>query len=600
MMRALPSWRQIAGIATLSVVVATLPGIAITNASWIDQEYDVASLNTLQCAGNTDLSSRATSRFLYGTVGSGPDNSLDTLAGVTGIVVTNTGTTQSAIAGSPGAVVAGSGYAAPLSASAINGVVQTGTNVSLPLTWPVGTYQQYGRALDTGFSNSAAGAVSNAGAIDTGAPGLSPGVGTLSLSTLPGIGTTLGTLTDVALSVGAVGSTASLDGCAFAWTGGTPTGAQLQRNYLVSSLTATATSPTVAALFNTTGSITNLVQADLNTEFGTNVTSGEAETAISAAGIGALTTAVSTGLLSPLLGPVNSALGLLGVSLSVNDASALKAASTVVTVNAAPVTALLSSTISDGVVTVNLANGAIGFDVGALSGGLNNRPANTELLTDAEVADVTARVNTLLTAQIAAIRTALTTALETATVAVSLTVAIRAGANDVMQVQVGYAGTLRQFVDGTAATPLVTVSGPTITIIGSGPVQNALISTGAVGILGTVLGTVSSVTTTVLDTAQSQAFDELLGTQLESILTSARALEASALGVLSPLMTALGGLLTLTINAQPDQPGGGAVPSSSAQTGEFFVSALRLSAVNGANSLLNLWLATSSVGANTT
>ena len=597
MMRSLPSWRRIAGIAILAVVAATVPGIALTNATWTEREYAVGTISTLQCAGNTDLTSRATSRFLYGSLSG---SSLDSVAGVTGVVVTNNGTTQSAVAGTPGASASGTGYAAPLSATAINAAVLAGTAVSLPLTWPTGVYQQYARAQDTGTSNSASGAVSNAGAIDTGDPGLSPGVGSLSLNTLPGIGTTLGNLTNVALSVGAVASTATLDGCSYAWTGGTPTAAQLTRSYLLSSVNLNATSPTVAALFNTSGSITSLVQADVTTEFGTAGTNGEAETAISASGLGALTSAVSTGLLSPLLNPVNSALGILGVSLSVNGSSPAQVSSTVVTVNMAPVTTLLSSTITDGVVSVNLATGQIGVDVGALSGGLNSRPANTDLLTDAQVLDIGARVNSLLTAQIAAIRTALTTALQTATVVVNLTVILKAGSTDVMSVRVGYSGTLKQFVDGTATTPLVTVTGPQITILGSGLIQTALTSTGAVGILGTVLGTLSSVTTTVLDTAQSEAYDELLGAQLDTILASATTLETTAIGALTPLLVAIGTLLTITLNAQPDQPGGGATPSSSPQGDEFFVSAVKISAINGATSLLDLWLATSSVGANAT
>ena len=597
MMRSLPSWRRIAGIAILSVVAATLPGIALTNATWTEREYAVGTISTLQCAGNTDLTSRATSRFLYGSLSG---SSLDSVAGVTGVVVTNNGTTQSAVAGTPGASASGSGDGGPLSATAINAAVLAGTTVSLPLTWPTGVYQQYARAQDTGTSNSASGAVSNSGAIDTGAPGLSPGVGSLSLNTLPGIGTTLGNLTNVALSVGAVASTATLDGCSYAWTGGTPTAAQLTRSYLLSSVNLNATSPTVAALFNTSGSITSLVQADVTTEFGTAGTNGEAETAISASGLGALTSAVSTGLLSSLLNPVNSALGILGVSLSVNGSSPAQVSSTVVTVNMAPVTTLLSSTITDGVVSVNLATGQIGVDVGALSGGLNSRPANTDLLTDAQVLDIGARVNGLLTAQIAAIRTALTTALQTATVVVNLTVILKAGSTDVMSVRVGYSGTLKQFVDGTATTPLVTVTGPQITILGSGLIQTALTSTGAVGILGTVLGTLSSVTTTVLDAAQSEAYDQLLGAQLDTILASATTLETTAIGALTPLLVAIGTLLTITLNAQPDQPGGGAKPSSSPQIDEFFVSAVKISAINGATSLLDLWLATSSVGANAT
>ena len=600
MTHSLPSWRRITGMAMLSVIAVTVPGVVLTNASWTDHEHVVGISSTLDCATAADLASRATSRFLYGSLSG---NSLDTVAGVTGVVVTNNGTTQSAVAGTPGASTSGPGYAAPLSASAINSAVQLGTSVSLPLTWPTGVYQQYGHAEDTGTSNSATGAVTNSGAIDTGAPGVAQSVGSLSLSTLPGIGSTLGNLADVALNVGAVASTASLDGCSLAWTGGTPTAAQLDRDYLVASLSATATSPTVAALFNTTGNITSLVNTDIATEFGTAGTSGEAETAITASGLGALTTGVSTALLSPLLNTLNTTLSLLGASLSVNGTSSAQQSSAVVSVNLAPVNTLLSSTITDGVVSVNLANGQIGVDIGALSGGLNNRPANTQLLTDAEVNDLISRVNTLLSNQITAIRTALTAALDSATVTVSLNVLVSALGSDVLRVAVGYSGTLKQFVDGTPTTPLVTVTGPTISVLGTGAVQSALNAAGITTLLGGILstlGTLNTVTTTVLNTAQTQAYDELLGSQLDTTLASAAALETAAISQLSPLLTALGGLLEITLNAQPDQPDPVGTPSSSPQAGEYFVSALNIGAVNGATSLLDLWFATSSVGANAT
>ncbi len=598
MIRSLPSWRHVAGVAIVSLVAVTVPSVALTNASWNDVEFVAGTTSTMeQCATNTDLNSRSSARFLTGTLGSGPTNSLDTLAGVTGVVASNNGTAQSAVAGTPGASPSNGGYAAPLSATAINGVLQTGTSVSLPLTWPTGVYQQYARALDTGYSNSAAGAVSNSGAIDTGAPGLSPGIGSLSLSTLPGIGTTLGTLTDVSVAVGAVASSASLDGCGIAWTGAAPTTDELKRNYLVSSLNANLTSPAVAGLFNTTGSVTGLVQADLATEFGTSVTSGEAETAITATGLGALTTAVTTSLLDPVFGALNTALSLAGASLTVNGAGSSSASSAVISVDLAPVNTLLTSTTTDGVVTVNLANGQVTIDIGKLSGGLEDRPANTELLTDAQVLDISARVNTLLLARIASITTALTSALDAATVTVNLTVLLRGLGIDVLRVQVGYTGTLKQFVDGTATTPLVTVTGPTVTVLGSNAVSGILNSLGIAALLTGLLGTVSATTTAVLNAAQAEAYDELLGAQLTAVLSSATGLLTTAMGVLSPLLQAIGTLLSITLNVQPDRP-----PTSTAPNGQYSVSALRISAVNATttSSLLNLWFATSSVGANAT
>jgi hypothetical protein len=596
MIRALPTWRHIAGVAILSLVAVTVPGVALTNASWNDTEFVAGTTETLRCAGNTDLTSRSAARFLTGTLGSGPTSNLDTLAGVTGITVTNNGTTQSAVAGTPGAAVAGTGFAAPLSATLINGALQAGTSVVLPLNWPTGAYQQWGEARDTGWSYSAAGAVSNSGAIVSPGPSyptLSPSVGSLSLSSLPGIGSTLGTLTDVALTVGAISSVAALDGCSYAWTGGTPTSAELNRDYSISSLTADLTSPALAQLFNTAGTVTGLVTADVDGEFGDAATSGEAELAIAATGLGALGTAVGGVLTTGVLG---TTLSTAGISLAVNGSSPSQVSSTVISVNLSPVTTLLSSTIDDGIVSVNLATGHVGVDIGLLSGGLNSRPANTELLTDTQVLDIAARVNTLLTNQIAAIRTALTTALDAATVTVNLTVALRAATIDVLGVSVGFTGNLKSFVDGTAASHSgVVVTGPQVVLLGSGAVQSTLNFLSIPSLLASALGTVASTTTAVLDAAQAQAYDELLGPQLTSVLSAATGQLTTAMWLLRPLLITIGTLLSITVNVQPDQ-----APTSLPANGVFSVSALRLTAINGATSLLNLSFATASVGANAT
>lgn len=590
MILSLLRWRRIAGVAVVSLVAVAVAGIALTNASWNDTEFVAGSTETLHCVGNTDLDSRSAARFLTGTLGTGSSSSLDELVGVTGITVTNDGTTQSAVAGTPGAAVAGSGYAAPLSATAINGALLAGTTVPLPLNWEAGIYQQWGEARDDGWSYSAAGAVSETGAIVTPGPAyptLSPSVGSLSLSALPGIGGTLGSLTDVALSVGAVSAVAGLDGCSYAWTGGTPTEAQLTRDYLISSLTADLTSPEVAGLFSATGSVTSLVSTSTAAAFGTNLGSGTAETGVANAGVSALGAAVTTSLTSAVSSALAFSLSLLGANLTVDSTASQLASSAVISVDLAPVTTLLSGTTTDGVVTVNLANGRVSVDIGALSGGLNTRSANTELLTDTQVLDITTRVNTLLQARISAITAALTSALDAATVAVNLTVMVKALGIDVLQVQAGYSGTLAQFVAGGP----VTRTGPTVSVLGTGAVQTLLVNAGLAGLVQGLLGTITTTTSAVLTTTEALAYDALLGAQLTTLLGTANGLLATAMGVLSPSLVALGNLLAITVNVQPDQ-----APTNAPLTGEFSVSALRIAATG----ILDLRFATASVGANAT
>ena len=587
--------RRVAGFAAVAIVLAAAQGITSTNASWLDSEWDHGDVRALQCVGNTDLSSRATSRMFTGMTGS---TELETLVGISGLTVTNDGTTTSAVAGTPGAVSLGAdAYDAPLSATS-GGTALRGTSVSVPLDNGVGVYEQWAQAHDTGVSTGAAGAVTNTGAIDTGAidAGTAPTVGSLALSSLPLVGAPLSGLSDVGLTIGAVASSATLDGCSLAWSGGAPSSSQLQRAYSVSTLEAQLSSAAVASLFGATGTVPTLVsgaQTQLGSLFGTNSTTGTAESGIAASALTALTSAVTSAL---------GSIHVAGISVAVGTGGA---SSTTVLMDLSTVSSLLTGVLVDsaGGVSVDLASGAVTIDAAKqLPGGLNGQPANTDILTAAQLATAASRVGALLNARITAVNAALLAALNAATVTVQADVTVAAtvpilfpSGVAALNVYMGYTGTIAQFAAGTE-----TVSGPTVSALpGLGLISGLLsaVTTPLTANLGAGLG----VTTSVAAAVFSQAVTPITSTAA-SLLSMANAAAATTLTALSGSLAALSSVLSITLNSQPDRSPSPPFPVTAPQPNEYFVSALHIgmldSTVSGATSLLSLFLATSSVGPN--
>ena len=583
----------VAGLAALAVVVAMVPGVRPTNASWVDAEWDAATLGSLRCSGNTDLSSRATGRMVTGMLSG---TSLDGLVGITGLEVINDGTSSSAISGTPSATSLGSdAFHAPLSA-AVASAIFAGGSVSLPLNNGVGVYEQWAQAHDTGVSTGASGAITNTGFIDTGAiaGGTAPTAGRLTLSSLPLVGAPLSGLTDVVLNIGAVASSATLDGCSLAWTGGAPTASQLQRDYRISTLNAQLTSAAVRALFGPTGTVPTLVsgaQTQVTNLFGTVGATGTAEAGIAGTALTSLTGAVSTAL---------SSINVLGISVAVGTGSTT---STTIQLDMSTATSLATGTLVEpgGAISVDLASGVVTVDVEKLAvGGLNGRLPNTSVLTTAQLADVATRVSTLLTTRIAAITAALQAALATATVSVQTDVKVAAtvpivapsGIN-ALNVHMGYTGTLAQFAAGTQ-----TVSGPTVTILSGTGIGGALLNP-VLSALTTNLGTASAVTTSVVAAVVAQAY-----TPISATISTAQTTAATAAGVtasaLDSTLAALSSILSVTLNSQPDQTPFPNEPADAVQAGEYFVSALRIGVLDAPAGapLLDLFLASSSVGSN--
>ena len=578
-------------------VFAIIAGLLTTTSSaagFVDQEFVNGDFTALDCDAPVGLESRATGRFLTGRLGAA---SLDPIVGLQGVTVANDGTL---VTHSSGAVASGpDAWGQPITASAVGGLISAGVGATLPLNWGTGTYNQYGQARSTGISTGASGAVTNSGAVDTGAVagGTAAKVGTLRLSDLTGLGSTLSGLTDVDLEIGAVAALAEMDGCDAAWSGGPVSASDVTRSYLVSELKANLTSQAIAQLMGTGGTVptaVNLVQSNLTGLIGSPTTMGTGETTVANGVLNSLTTTVS-GLLSALSTPL--------LTLSMGTGHTVNAG---VTMDLSAVNAYLTGTLTDGVVTVNLANGKVTLDAGALGGGLNNRAPNTQLLTATQLNDVVNRVNTLLQARLAQIDDALDAALAAATLSIDVDVKVAAtlleilpgsgiGPINALNVSLKYNGTLAQFAAGTQ-----TVTGPAVTVLGGTGIGDALLNPLVGGLtsalLNPILNTVTPAVLTLVGTNLTTPITGYISTNLTTITNGL----TTTISALRPLLATLAGIITVTLNSRPDVAPGPQAPIPSPLTGEFFETALRIGVLNapGGSSILSLYLANASVGPN--
>jgi len=588
-------------VAVFAIAAATLTGIQSSSAAWNDTERNYGDIGTLDCDAPTDLTSRATGRMLNGSIGA---INLDAIAGIRGVVVNNDGT--SATSTSPGAVSQGAGtdaFGAGVSATALFNAVNIGiTPLTLPLNSGTGTYNQYGQAHETGISTGAAGAVTNTGAVDTGAvsSGTAGKVGTLRLSDISGLTAALAGLTDVSVEIGAVAAVTSLDGCPAAWAGGAPSPTDLDRSYLVSSLKAQLTSDAVKALTGTGGTVPTAVggvQTLLNTLIGTPTTNGTAETNIATGAVTSL-----TGAISSLLTTASTPLVTLGLGGTDQTTAA-------VTIDLSTVTNYLTSPLSDGTVAIDLASGTVSIDIEALAGGLNNRPANTRVLTAAQLNDVVERVEDLLQARLAQIDTALDTALAAATLEINVNLKLTAhllavppltpgiGPIDAFEVKLKYLGTLAQYASPGGAG--VVVTGPSVTLLGGTGIGDALLNPILASLTAGLLNpVVTTVTPAVLNLVLNQLTTPLTGA-ISTATSNFTTLVTSTITLLDPVLESLAGVLNLTLNSRPDVAPFPSAPHTPL-SGEYFETALRVDVLSGlpGPSLLSLYLANASVGPN--
>ena len=579
-----------AAVAATGLVAAMLVPVVATDAAWNDTEWTNGAIGTLDCSVTEGFTSQATGRVLSGSL---IGESLDPVAGLSGIVVTNDGATSSAQPASSTAVGADA-YNSPIALNAIGGLVSAGLGLALPLETGTGVYAQYGQALPDGVSTGASGVVTDQGAIDLAAvqAGTAPSMGTFRLSQLPGVGPALGGIADLSLGVGAVASSATVDGCEEQWSGAA---AAVQRDYLVAGLDLGFESPAVAALSATADTAVGTLLTGLNTTVGTVE--------------GLLRTAVINGLTPLLNGLINNA----ALSLGTVAVDSLE-----VTLDPTPLNALLDAPLTDGVVSVDLTSGTVSVDLAALVGevyqssdGLNGLAPNTSVLSNEVMTALVERVGLLL--RNPATQTGLLYDLERAAAKMVLDASVTIEASAIVRAQllvltvdavdigVGISGTVGGFL-GRPGYPApdvdVTAVALNTGILGAllAPV-NALVAIILSSLEPLIVSTLLPSLATILQNSLVTPATGLIGTMTTTLISAV----TTALGALDGELDLVSQLVSVTVNSQPDQPPQPAAPYPISE-GEYAVSALRIGVVDGttagAASVLNVFLASSTAGPN--
>ncbi|CAD5991085.1 choice-of-anchor G family protein [Agreia sp. COWG] len=578
----------LAGIAALAVAVGASISAAPTDASWRDAEWDHATVSTLDCGPDGILfDTKASGRLVGGRLAG---INLDNVAEVDGVSATNTAAGVAVVPAPPASNSLGANaYANPLDAAALNTLsVSLGDLLVLPLNADLGVDNSYAQVNDDGTSTGAAGAVSNSGAIQLQGSQPAPTKPTFATVQLKRVvenalggslaGVSAG-LADASLSVGAIGSSATLDACAAAWT--VSIVSSLQRDYGIANLDLNLTSPTVNTLVtNTTGVLNGL---DARVE--------------GLAGDAGLLSALTSNLTTAVSGTLGGLrIGSVGISQLSAD------------LNLAAVNSLLDDTISDdaGIVGIDLAAGTIAIDLDGLLGGangLNGLAPNTQLLiNDAVVNTLTAAVTQALANWVDDVTEAIRVALVAVQISAVVNVNLQQGngtplATVALTIPTVSLGSL------LAGSPVVTSSvslanANVCSIPVTGPLLCAALNTLVAGLAANVAKSLGGAVKTALFTPGSGVVDSTRTTLL-GFTTPVVTLVANA----TRGLFGEGSLLSLTANAQNSpapananpQPGWSVTGPNAATkaTGQYDVAALRLTA---ADARVQLDLARSSVG----
>ncbi len=547
----------LAGLAVFAATILTIP-LAITSASWNDAEWvHGASVGTsrIDCDTDDDFAASASGRFLGGSL-LGTD--LDSLAQLTPMELAATAT--SVAASPPGASDLGSPpptytFANPLQITALGGIAGldlSGLQIGLP-AGSAGAVNQWTRVSTTGQARGASGLISNSGGVlvsPTAPPSSLPQPATISLDSLmPAVAGVEASR----LRVGAVSAMSALDGCealrSALWGDGTVSA--VTREYGIASLGLRLQSSLV-------GTLTSQVNAGV-------VTIGNAVAALTGTN-GAIASLVRASIQASL--PLGLAAAATTGSVTVTGLDLPGA-----------VAPLLSTPLSDGVVTIDLINGYIDVDLAALLGGppngLNNLPPNTELVINDDVLNpLLGRIGALLDSWTQRVTNALADAVRAATLTVSLStvVSIVSGAVQVLRTDVSLSGSIASILAGTAAVTVTT------DVLGLAAVLNTLLAP-----LGTTLTALRSLISGLATGIRTAVADLITTTVLQRVNELGATLAATSAAIVSAaggIIGALPSVLSVMVNVQPDQagapPGSEVVGATPRSTGRFDVTALRI------------------------
>lgn len=519
----------------------------LTDAAWTDGEYVHTAMSTRTTWCDTGLyRTSARAQFFTGAL---LGRSTDATASLVPLLVRNPGS-GSLPSPATATSLGDHAYANPVAVSALRtAALDLGSPLTVPLAdgAAAGLLSQYARATSTGVSAGAAGAVSDSGVVSAGTrtPGsglpevASVDVRTLAGSTLLAGGLGSGAaadLTDIRLRIGAVGSSIVQDGCLSAGT--------VTRDYGVAHLRLEERSTALAAVST-----------------GMNSAAATLQSALSAGG------SVVTGLRNATLGVLTGPGGLLTL-VGVGTPTA-----TLTTSANLPqaVSALTGRTLGTGTpVTLDLATGTTVVDLAALTDpttGLNGRPPNSEVLTTATLGSAVSSVGTLLAGQrtevLSTARSALDSASATLVVTVPLTLLNSAVSLGTLQITAS--GTLATLAAGTGT---VTWSG-----LNSCGVTTAAVCTA----VNTLMPTLVPLIRTALATSLTSTLYGLSGADAAFIGTVTSAVD-TATSLVGTGINALPNVVSVHVNAQPDQPGA-RTPTVPLAPGELAVSAIRVGLV---------------------
>ncbi|MEL0627543.1 IPT/TIG domain-containing protein [Salinibacterium amurskyense] len=416
------------------------------------------------------------------------------------------------------------------SVGALVGLTATAGGIGVPIALAnAGVLSAYSQAADNGSSIAATGLVDASGDVGVDLFDISDRPSGLSLDLVAALAPSLADeLTALSLEVGATSSRASQAAPAAASGTYEIVGAELK-----------LTSDTVAGVSTTVDGLAGTLSGAVDAVAGPS---------------GSLVGAVSS--------VAQSTLGGLGlVSTTGTSAS--------VTLDLPGAIAPLYTPMTSDAVTIDFGTGEITVDLAELKGGsLSGQPANTSVLTSAELTAITASVTTLVGQFADNVEDAVTAALDAAEVDIEVTLGVNLGLGVIPLASVTVEGTLAELASSSG----------TIGITALGALNVSALTTAIVG------GVVAPLVSDLLDpsTAALQTFVAGLQTGVVTPVIDA----------LSPVFTALESVLAITINNQeligtaPDQ--------------QFVETALRvgLLAQGPVAGLLELDIARSAVGPN--
>ncbi|WP_161968830.1 choice-of-anchor G family protein [Curtobacterium oceanosedimentum] len=579
-------------VAILAVIGATaavtVPGPTSSTATWQDAEWvhgdGAIGTSSFSCGEDVGYTANSSSRFLAGSV-AGQD--LGAVADLRGLDVTKTGTQGVAVSPATAPEITRTettaAYGNPLDVGVLGSVAGldlTGLGTGLP-GGSAGAVNQVATSIATGRSVAASGLVSDSGGVlvtDTTPTEALPEPAALDLGqALAGVADPQN-ISDVGLEVGAVGSSAQLDGCDL-----------LEDEVWGTAGSVAADAPSVRpALLAATGTATDAADGRESQRVTRDYGIASLDLRIDSPLVRSLTSSVDTTVrtLDSNLAALAGSEGVLARLLRGNVVDGLVGALQVGSVTAdvslsrvdlaSAVAPLTRQVLSDGAVMVDLASGDVHVDLAHLLGdedrGLNGLPPNTEIVLDPVLLQ---EIGTRLAAMLATWGQAVDRVLVGLLDGVRLHVGLRVEVRLLVPITIGLVldASLADVLAGRAQFE------PTGLVTG-------LVSTLVNALLPVLLGTV---TTTVRDSLYAVVGN--LGTSLTST-------SGALVAAVTPVLRALPALLSVQVNVQRDVPG--SRDGRYARTGSYSVAAIRIG-VLGAGSgtpLAQVELASSTVGPN--